>query len=126
MGQGMRFHSISVQRIVLLIVLALQGIAPDARDLASLRGLYVLCQLPTPPDASADDTGEMADDVCGPMGRAMNSDLREQLEQSVRFEFISNTPVVSLSPACTFQSKAIQRLVLQSDDLTRSPCRLIC
>jgi hypothetical protein len=50
----------------LLIVLAIQGIVPDAHDLASMQPLRLLAGVP-PESASLNQEDEWPDDVCDPM-----------------------------------------------------------
>lgn len=64
MGQGRRLPALG--QGILLIAVAIQGITPDAHDLASTRSIVLLCPDLVDPDAGRDlDDGP--DDACTPM-----------------------------------------------------------
>jgi hypothetical protein len=64
MGQDTPIQFVS--RFVLLIAATVQGITPDARDLAALRALNLIC--PTlQDDRGSQEEDECANDVCEPI-----------------------------------------------------------
>ncbi len=77
MCQGRRCHSVWLY--FLLIAVAIQGVTPDARDLASMNSLLLFC--PALAD-SRDLAGEdgLPDEVCEPAESEMGVGLRGGLE----------------------------------------------
>jgi hypothetical protein len=75
-------------RLALLIATAIQGIAPDAEDLASLRALRLICPIPYSPTDPTED-GDSPDDVCGSV----------QLEMNLRVRRADDVPLPWLLPA---------------------------
>ncbi len=64
MGQGRLYHSIWLQLV--LIAIAIQGVTPDANDMASLHAVRFLCPVLADPGAVRDDDGS-PDEVCEPV-----------------------------------------------------------
>ena len=128
MGVGKRFGSISVQ-VLLLIALAIQGLVPDLYTLASRRGLYVLCQIPLPLDASERHADQNEDSVCGPI---RHSGIVESLESLEALERLPRSCARSKIGPNTLGTR---REILDQDDYRlgaprvitfASHCRLTC
>jgi hypothetical protein len=125
MGVGKGFRSISVQ-VLLLIPLAIQGLAPDLYTLASLRGLYVLCQIPVPLDSSERNADQNEDSVCGPIGHSGIVESLEALGRSPRSELDPKSVRTPLVLAARFLTKMILGSALPGDHVCASHCRLTC
>jgi hypothetical protein len=78
MDQGRLFQAFCLQ--ILLLALAIQGITPDAEDLASVNALKFFCPALTDPDTTVEED-EFPDDVCEPvrleieLGRCQLADI---------------------------------------------------
>ena len=124
MGQGRLSHTICLQ--FLLIASAIQGVTPDAHDLASIRALRLFCLLLANAGTLADDDG-LPDEVCGPIQSAAHLIIRAAKLGNVAHPAFASTE--SLLP--TFQSRS-QRSIwrhhdsARNDDLVYCPCRINC
>jgi hypothetical protein len=110
-----------------LVACAIQGVTPDARDLASNNCLQLFCVAPADPGALTCDDG-LPDDVCGPaeseldvifQGNAVWNELPSPLSESADVA------------AHTTHADAARLQVLASDrarfgDLINSLCRRNC
>ena len=126
MCQGRLCHS--VWFYFLLIAVAIQGVTPDARDLASINCLALLC--PALSDSS-NLTGEdgLPDEVCGPAQNDLGVGLRGKAEPNELANSHSATadqrgPLTSLVAALRFHARGGKHPRL--DDLIYSLCRLRC
>jgi hypothetical protein len=124
MGQGRLSHTICLQ--FLLIASAIQGVTPDAQDLASIKALRLFCPLLAEAKSLADDDG-LPDDVCGPAQSAANSIIRTAKSRDIPHAAFASTE--SLLPA--FQSSALRsgsrrRYSAMIDNLLYSLCRFNC
>jgi hypothetical protein len=124
MGQGRLSHTIWLQ--FLLIASAIQGVTPDAHDLASIKALRLFCPLLANAGTLADDDG-LPDEVCGPIQAAAHLIIRAAKLRNVAHPAFASTE--SLLP--TLQS-ASMRLVWRHhvsariDDLAYCLCRINC
>ena len=127
MCQGRRCHSVWLY--FLLIAVAIQGVTPDARDLASMNSLLLFC--PALAD-SRDLAGEdgLPDEVCGPAESEIGVGLRGRVgaersgqpsfgnDRSTMIHCQSIFVPVDLTPAAAS--------IRDSDDLIYALCRLKC
>ena len=104
-----RFRLISVQ-ILLLATLAIQGLAPDLYNLATLRNLYVLCRVPVPLQFFEHNADEDEDSVCGTIEIASSAESFEVLERSSRLEFVSSSERTRLGAASEFPARDAAKL----------------
>jgi hypothetical protein len=74
MSQGRLYHLIWLQ--LSLIAVAVQGITPDAQDMASLKALWLLC-LPLADSGVPSDDDGTPDEVCEPVGAQINRIARQ-------------------------------------------------
>jgi hypothetical protein len=124
MGQGRLSHTICLQ--FLLIASAIQGVTPDARDLASIKALWLFCPVLAEANSLADDDG-LPDEVCGPAQSAANLIFRTAKSGDVSHPASASTE--SLLP--TLQSSARRsvyrhRCSARIDDLIYALCRINC
>jgi hypothetical protein len=124
MGNGTRFFSILVQ-LLLLIAVAVQGITPDANDLASTKALQLLCTLATDLEMPGDDANSVCGDVCGSLRHTVRLAYREAVDADY-FAVVSSCSHTHLDDSATSGSLAIRVRSLPSDDLPRVLCRLVC
>jgi hypothetical protein len=120
-----RFRFISVQ-ILLLGTLTIQGLAPDLYNLATLRGLYVLCRVPVPLQFFEHNADEDEDSVCAPLGNAASVESLEFLERSSPMEFISTTVRTRLGANARFLPVMRVGSALSGNQLRVAYCRLTC
>jgi hypothetical protein len=121
-----RFRFISVQ-LLLLGTLTIQGLAPDVDNLATLRGLYVLCSVPVPLQYFEHHTGEDEASVCTPNCNATSvEESLETLGRSLRLEFVSASVHKRLGIKRNFLLEMIERSVLSGNQLCVAYCRLTC
>jgi hypothetical protein len=112
----------------LLIAAAIQGVTPDARDLASLNALVLLC--PALAD-SRNLTGEdgLPDEVCGPARPHISMGLRGRTEPNDLADDLlgitdQHDPPTSDFGALRFHARGGKNRRL--DDLIYALCRLRC
>jgi hypothetical protein len=118
MGQTRRARSIAAY--FLLFALAIQGITPDAQDLASLNALRLFCpQL---------DDDESLDDVCGPADLDMYQAIRKLMDsRASRFlRFVSTGHGTRMIRWDTLPLPSPLGRNARIGDLIHSLCRLIC
>jgi hypothetical protein len=118
-----RPHPISIP--ILLVTLTLQGIVPDAHDLASLRGLDLVCMVLFELDFSTDDF-DSADEVCGPVLSGITRQTRKLLNllATAGLNLTRQTvPSLANSPFCYLSPHGS---IVRIDDPIHSLCRLIC
>ena len=126
MCQGRLCHSVWLY--CLLIAVAIQGVTPDAQDLASINALLMFC--PALAD-SRDLAGEdgLPDEVCGPAqpqmsvglrGRVEPNDLANPLSESnEQHDLLTSHLGAVRSHACGGKHAGL-------DDLIYALCRLKC
>jgi hypothetical protein len=110
----------------LLIALAIQGLTPDAENLASTKTLQVLCQLPGDQQSTADNAAPSWGEVC--------EGLRNPSEQNItrvlcRAEQVASqcNPAGARRDFSPFErSRAARHLGVPPCGLTRSLCRPLC
>ncbi len=124
MGQRTRFLSIPVQ-FVLLIAVAIQGITPDANDLASTKALRLLCQLSADFRIPNDDADQACGEVCGSLRRTVRLILAEAAGAE-HFDFISVFIKTPLDDLATGVSLANRARSLPDGDLPQVLCRMLC
>ena len=125
--QTRRFHSICLHFV--LIATAIQGVTPDAHDLASLNALRVFC----PPLSSSgavpqDDGLPDTDDVCGSTTIETEQVFRANADLNA---LVTRAHAAGETHATTTSSKAYRSLTdggdtTATDDLLRCLCRLNC
>jgi hypothetical protein len=125
MGQGRRARSITAR--ILLIALAIQGITPDAQDLASLNALRLFC--PDLADSkSLADNDDSPDDVCGSVQLDMHLAIRKRMDSRILpflgFVWIGHRSPMVASSALQFHSPLGPNA--RVGDLIHSLCRLTC
>ena len=121
---GTRYYWIVVHAI-LLIVVGVQGIAPDAQDLASFRALHLLFQHPIESHREADDSGSSNGQICRLVENEFETDLEEIVARSPQSEFVSNWRRKRLSGSSLACLPSIQNDGARGD-LLSSLCRRIC
>ena len=120
-----RFRVISVQALV-LAALAIQALAPDSYNLATLRGLYVLCQVPVPLQFFEHNADEDEDSVCGLIGYAASEEALEAFSRSTRSGFVSIPERTPSGATSSFLPKMIIGSALSGNLLVATSCRLTC
>jgi hypothetical protein len=124
MGQGRLSHTICLQ--FLLIASAIQGVTPDAKDLASIKALWFFCPVLAEANSLADDDG-LPDDVCEPVRSAADLMIRTAKPGDVPYPSFASTD--SLLPA--FQTNALRSVSrhcfsAKIDELIYTLCRINC
>jgi len=116
-------HPISIP--ILLIALTLQGIIPDAHDLASLQGLNLVCMVLLELDFSSNDC-DSADEVCGPIHSGITPETRELLNRVATAGLkLTRQTVPSIGNGSSWYLSPPGPIV-RIDDPIHSLCRLIC
>jgi hypothetical protein len=92
MGQGRHFPSLTSG--ILLIAVAIQGMAPDAQDISSPRAILLLCPI-LGDEHSFQDEDDSPDDVCE-MAQLISSGLACHQRNDLRSS--SLPPFVALGP----------------------------
>jgi hypothetical protein len=125
MGQARRARSISAH--FLLFALAIQGITPDAQDLASLNALRLFCPQLAISNSLADDD-ESPDDVCGSVELHMHLAIRKRMDSRVLlflgFVWTGHRTLVIGSDTLPLPSSLGRNARI--GDLIHSLCRLTC
>ena len=124
MGYAIRLQSIFTR--ILLVTVAIQGMAPDATDLASGRALGVICSVLGNTSFLRFDDGAKLE-VCGPAQREAMQVMKRGVEAP---EGLGFEPKGSASPINALASSRLSHpntngLALL-DDLVQSLCRLRC
>jgi hypothetical protein len=125
MGQARRARSIAAY--FLLFALAIQGITPDAQDLASLNALRLFC--PQLADSkSLLDEDESLDEVCGPAELDMYQAIRTLLDSraSASLSFVSTGHRTRMVRWDNFPLPSPLGRNARIGDLIHSLRRLIC
>jgi hypothetical protein len=125
MGQARRARSIPAY--FLLFALAIQGITPDAQDLASLNALRLFCpQLADLKSLPGDD--ESLDDVCGPADLEMYQAIRKlMVSRASRFlSFVSTGHRTRMATWDILPLPSPLGRDARIGDLIQSLCRLTC
>ena len=120
-----RFLSISIHAL-LLAACAIQGIAPDANDMASLRGLHVLCQLPVPLEHCGYDSDEDEAAVCGTTSHELKTILRKSVDISSCFEACTRSSHLARCAVAPSRFETVLGLAPVHEQLCVSLCRLVC
>ncbi len=125
MSQGRLFQLPCLQ--VLLVAFAIQGITPDAQDLASINALRIFCPILTEFDTAADQD-EWPDDVCGPVQSEASLLLQLARDPNGSPTFEPAMAEARFRPIDLASRRfAARRAALDSiTELTCSLCRLIC
>jgi hypothetical protein len=125
MGHGRLFHRICLHS--LLIAVAIQGVTPDAQDLASFNALRLFC--PALADTSnLDDNNDLPDDVCGPVEFETDSVVRGRSksdDQPLR-AFVSIELHVLKIQSNALRSAPGDGAIMRINDMIDSMCRLDC
>jgi hypothetical protein len=123
---GRRSHSFWLYP--LLIALAIQGVTPDAQDLASLNALYLLCPYLTDSENLAGNDA-LPDDVCGPAQPELIRFLRDGGEFGgvLRLPvFSTNAHLMLATPVATLRASSRGGTDWRLHGLINRLCRLQC
>jgi hypothetical protein len=125
MSQGRLSHFLCLQ--LLLIVLAIQAINPDAQDLASIHALQLFVPLLNDSNSPAQQD-EWPDDVCDPVQRVTCFDLTPRQDQAwpstVRLAIIrARLQLTGLNSCCSDTRRGV---LTSRTDLLSSLGRMIC
>jgi hypothetical protein len=125
MSQGRLFRLPCLQ--VLLIAFAVQGITPDAQDLASINALRIFCPILNKFDTAADQD-EWPDDVCEPVHSGAGLSFPQPRDRSGTSAFelaMTEARFRPIEPPSHRFMPAQANLATMAD-LTCSLCRLLC
>lgn len=111
---------------MLLIASAIQGVTPDAQDVASIKALWLFCPVLADAGSLGDDDG-LPDEVCGRDESAADMMIRTAKSGEGSYPAFAST--YSLLP--TLQTNALRsicrhRFSAMIDDLIYSLCRINC
>jgi hypothetical protein len=125
MGQG-RLHTLICLH-TLLIATAIQGITPDAQDLASLKPLWMLSRMLAAPDAMSGDDG-LPDEVCATLPAEIEVVAHHPAEptDSANLERFATERLSRTRRAGAPGSPPAWRNVGGSGGLIFTLCRLVC
>jgi hypothetical protein len=125
MGQARRARSIS--GYLLLFALAIQGMTPDAQDLASLNALRLLCPQADDSKSLLDDE-DSPDDVCGSVQLEMLLAIRKRIDSRILpfLGFVWTAHHVPMVHSATLQLPPPFGRNGRTGDLIHSLCRLTC
>ena len=125
MGQARRARSIAAYFV--LFALAIQGITPDAQDLASLNALRLFCPQLADLKSLLDDD-ESLDDVCGPADLDTYQAVRKLMDSraSRYLSFVSTGHRTRMVRRDTLPLPSPLGRTARIGDLIHSLCRLIC
>jgi hypothetical protein len=125
MSHGRLSHLPCLQ--LLLVVLAIQGITPDAQDLASSHAFQLFAPSLNDLDSPAQQD-EWPDDVCDPVQSATSLHLTRGDELAWPSTFRLAKFEAQLQPIGfnSFRSATGLGVAMSSADLARSPARLTC
>jgi hypothetical protein len=125
MGHGRPFHSTVLH--VILIALAIQGVTPDAYDLASLNALRLFCPLLGLPTKLTDDD-ELPDEICGPAEAVTHSSIlgRGRADKRSWPAHPANEDRVPATRSYRVQPTTHTDQIVQFGDLVSILCRLDC
>jgi hypothetical protein len=123
MGQAARCHRISIP--ILLIAVTIQGIIPDARDLASLRALNLVCQVIFSVEFGCDDCSS-SDEVCALPLSEKTREKRESAECRATSYFELPGPTASMIGPHVYRYWFLGKAIVRIDDLIHSHSCLNC
>jgi hypothetical protein len=125
MGQARRARSISAY--FLLFALAIQGITPDAQDLASFNALRLLCPQLANSNSMLDDD-EWPDDVCEAVQLGVHLAIRKSTDSRVLplLGFVLTEHRTPLAPPASLQLSSPFGRSARNGDLIHALCRLTC
>jgi hypothetical protein len=123
MGRATRSHRISIP--ILLIAVTIQGIIPDADDLASLRALNLVCQDIFGIGFCCDDCGS-SDEVCAPLRSEQIWEKRELTERQATSRFGWPGPTAPMIGPHGYRSSSLGSSIVRIDDLIHSHSCLNC
>jgi hypothetical protein len=125
MGQAKRTRSIPAH--FLLFALTIQGITPDAQDLASLHALRLFCPQLADLKSLLDDD-ESPDDVCGPVQLDMHLAIRKRMDSRALpfLGFVSTEHRTPLVPPASLQLISPFGRNVRNGDLIHALCHLTC
>jgi hypothetical protein len=113
---------------MLLIAIAIQGVTPDAHDLASLNFIILLCPFLPGPEKLADND-DLPDEVCGPIQAETHAVLRGKDEHGCQSGFAALLTVCAqrLSFAVEIYRNGCRDATnRRRAELIHSLCRLHC
>jgi hypothetical protein len=125
MGQARPARSISAY--CLLFALAMQGITPDAQDVASLNALRLLCPNISDSKSLLDDD-ESPDDVCESVQLDTHLAIRKRIDSRLLpfLGFVSTGHRTPMVPLATPQLPSPFGRNVRIGDLIHVLCRLTC
>jgi hypothetical protein len=122
MGQGRRIQS--VYRRILLIAVAIQGITPDAADLASARLLVLLC--PALADEACRGVDPWPDEAGTVPPIRVSGPKRQGAKDPPRADFPASQPPTQALPGDDPQFVGRASIPVRSPRIIHSLCRLLC
>ena len=125
MCQGRRCRSICLY--LALIAVAIQGLTPDAHDLASLNSLRVLCPAFSDSTTLPSDDG-LPDEVCGPMTFEMDlvSRTRSDSNSLTTLAYLASDESALALPSGARRSRLGSCHIVRADAPLHCLCRLNC
>jgi len=124
MGQGRLSHTICLK--VLLIASAIQGVTPDAQDLASIKALRFFCPVVAEAGSLADDD-DLPDEVCGPAQCAADLIARAAKSGDLLYHpFKSTELILPTSQRNSLRLVSHHRFSARIDDLIYTLFRINC
>ena len=122
---GKRFLSVTVRALV-LAACVVQAIAPDSKDMASLRGLCVLCQLAVPLENCGYDSDEDDAAVCETNCHELKSVLRKVANRPSHLAARPRSSNLTRCAAGPMLSETVVGPASKRLPLCLSLCRLVC
>jgi hypothetical protein len=123
MDRAARSHRISIP--ILLIAVTIQGIIPDAQDLASLRALNLVCQVIFRVGSGCDDCSS-PDDVCAPLLSEKTWEKTKPAECRATSCFGLPGPTAPMIGPHGYRYSFLGKAIVRIDDLIHSHSRLNC
>ena len=124
MCQGRQCYSVCLHFV--LIAMAIQGVTPDAQDLASVNALRFFCAALAGSNPSASDDG-LPDEVCGPAWSEMALVLHRRRESiAPGFHTMSTENQMPTDCSIARWSDTCGVNMIRFDNLISSMCRLNC
>jgi hypothetical protein len=123
MGRAAPLHRISI--LIVLIAVTVQAIIPDARDLASLRALNLVCLIVLDLNPCSDDC-DSTDEECAPPLSDATWELRELARRLATSPLELPGPTAPRIDPYGRRSSSLGSSIVRSDDLIHSHCCLNC
>jgi hypothetical protein len=113
-------------QLSLLIALAIQGLTPDAQNLASTKALQVLCQLPGDQRSTTDNTTPSWGEVCEGLRNTSEQNITRARCRAEQVAPECNAAVTRFDDSPFERSLAARHFGVPPCGLTRSLCRPLC